>query len=128
MKVSSEILRRSVEVIASTDGLRMDPQDLVEDVFLLAYAFPDADDFKAAVAATVRSIGLVRAHAVTSSALKYEFSGWCSFHFQHRVAQGARADCRLVYRLVDGAVEVKGFGHRRIPQDLYARLSADRTE
>lgn len=128
MKVSPAVLRRGVEAIASTDGLRMDPDDLVEDVFLLAYAFPNADDFKAAVAATVRSIGLVRAHAVTSSTLKYEFSGWNSFHFQHRVAQGARADCRLVYRLVDDGVEVKGFGHRRIPRDLYARLSDDRTE
>ena len=60
--------------------------------------------------------------------MKYEFEDWQSYHYQHRVGQRAKALCRIVFRKTENGIEVKGFGHRRIPEDLYQRLSRGRTE
>lgn len=127
MAVSDEVLLKAAEAIASVDGLSMDPDFLVEDVFLLAYAFPDEQEFKAAVASTCKALSLIIQDRVSVSSLKYGLKSWHSYHYQHCVAQGARADCRLIYKFTDEGIEVKGFGHRRIPEDIYFRLVAGRT-
>lgn len=121
-------LRQAALSIASIEGLRMDPDALLEDVYLLAYAFPDQDDFMVAVASTARAIGNLRAGRVTPAQLKYGFEGWSSFRYQHHIEQGSRADCRIVFRRIDEDIEVKGFGHRRIPKDLYLRLADSRKD
>ena len=126
MAVSDESLKSAAVAIAAAPGLSMDPDHLVEDVFLLSYAFGDQVEFEAAVAATVRAIGLLVGHRVTTSPLKYSFEGWRSFHYQHRVSQGGRADCRIVFRETEGGIEVKGFGHRNVPKDLYERMEDTR--
>lgn len=126
MAVSDEALRQAAEAIAAADGLAMDPEHLVEDTFLLAYAFEDESEFKAAVANTCRAIAFLVSGQVTPSSLKYEFEDWHSYHYQHRIGQGEKADCRIIFRPTDEGIEVKGFGHRRIPEDLYRRLSKGR--
>ncbi|WP_165172039.1 hypothetical protein [Adlercreutzia sp. ZJ242] len=60
--------------------------------------------------------------------MKHELGQWLSCHYQHRVVQGAKADCRIIYRTTEDGIEVKGFGHRRIPEDFYRRMSAGRVE
>ena len=37
--------------------------------------------------------------------------------------QGAQADMRIVYRTIESGIEVKGFGHRWVPADVYKRIS-----
>lgn len=123
MKISRGLIAQAVESIAEVEGVLMSPESLVEDVFLLAYAFPEEADFKAACASTCRALNNLVAGKVTPSALKYDFEGWSSYHYQPRVGQGVRATCRIVYKTVEGGIRVKGFGHRRIPQDFYERMS-----
>ncbi|NGM17946.1 hypothetical protein GMI70_08090 [Eggerthellaceae bacterium zg-893] len=126
MAVSESLIVEAVDAIADVEGLAMDPNHLVEDVYLLAFAFPQDDDFKAAVASTCRAFSQIVEGRVTTSSLKYDFAGWRSYHYQPRVGQGSKAVCRIVFRPTQSGIEVKGFGHRRIPKDLYKRLSAGR--
>ena len=126
MAISDELFQEAVRAVARVEGLAMDENDLVEDVFLLAYAFPEEEDFKAAVASTCRAMAFLVEGRVKSGDLKYEFEGWHSYHYQHRVGQGVRALCRIMFKEADGGIEVKGFGHRRIPNDFYGRMSAGR--
>ena len=126
MAISDAALKAAALSIAAVPDLSMDPDHLVEDVFLLSSAFGEQDEFEAAVAATIRAIGLFAGCRVTSSSLKYSFEGWRSFHYQHRVSQGGRADCRIVFKETKAGIEVKGFGHRSVPKDLYARMAETR--
>lgn len=126
MPISDEAVLEAAMAIASVPGLEMDPDDLLEDAFLLARSFPEEDEFMAAAAATVRAIGSIAGRRVTSSRLKYAFEGWLSYHYQHRVSQGGSADCRVVFRETERGVEVKAFGHRRVPADIYERMAASR--
>ncbi|MBQ9042577.1 MAG: hypothetical protein IJ111_07150 [Eggerthellaceae bacterium] len=121
----SRILDGALE-IASTPGLEMEPNGLLEDTYLLAAAFPEEDEFMAACASTVRAIGNLVSRRVSSAQLKYALEGWSSYHYQHRVSQGGRADCRIVFRETPAGIEVMGFGHRAIPEDLYARMASGR--
>lgn len=100
----------------------MNSDSLAQDVFLLSEAFPEEEDFEEAVASTVTALEQVIEGSVDTSPLKYDFAGWQSFHYQHKVEQGAKADCRIVFKRVDEGIEVRGFGHRRVPEDLYQRL------
>lgn len=126
MAVSDELVLEAALAIAAAPGLEMDPDGLLEDAYLLAFAFPDEAEFAAAAASTVRAIGDLSAGRVSSSRLKYALDGWSSFHYQHRVSQGARADCRIVFRETDGGIEVMGFGHRSVPKDFYSRMASGR--
>lgn len=104
----------------------MDRAVLVEDTVLLAKAFPEELDFMAACASTRQALEYIVAGKVSTSDLKYDFADWKSYHYQHRVGQGIKATCRIMYRPVDDGIEVKGFGHRRIPKDFYERMSTVR--
>ncbi len=126
MAVSRALIRQAVESISQVDGVYMNAASLVEDVFLLAYAFPEEDDFMAACASTVRAMKFLIEGKVIASDLKYDFQEWKSYHYQHRVGQGIRATCRIMHRVKDDGIEVKGFGHRRIPKDFYERMAAVR--
>lgn len=66
---------------------------------------PEDDDFEAAVANTCRALTALIAERVSASMLKYEFDTWSSYHYQPRVAQGARATCRIIFRGTEGSIE-----------------------
>ena len=101
----------------------MDPRALADDVLLLARSFPDEDEFCLAAANTRRALEQCARGTVTPSALERSLEGWLSYHYQHSVGQGAPADMRIVYRTTAGGIEVKGFGHRWVPADVYGRIS-----
>ncbi len=171
MAISKRLIRQAIESLSEIDGILTDPANLVEDAFLLAFAFPHDNDYLAACASTRRALERLAAREVDASSLKYEFEGWesyfllafafphdndylaaCastrralerlaarevdasslkyefegweSYHYQHRVGQGVKATCRIVYRRTPSGIEVKGFGHRRIPADFYERMAA----
>lgn len=127
MAISDELLQEAVRAVTRVEGLAMDENDLVEDVFLLAYAFPEEEDFKAAVASTCKAMAfLIGGGRVKSGDLKYEFEGWHFNRYLHRAEQGVRALCRIMFKESDGGIEVKGFGRRRIPNDFYGRMGAGR--
>lgn len=124
MPVSDGAVRDSVVAISRVEGVAMDPRALAEDAVALARALPDERDYRAAVASTCRALDQLAHGLVQSSALKYEHEGWLSYHYQHAVAQGARADMRIMYRMDGEVVVVRGFGHRDTPEDFYARMSS----
>lgn len=123
---NEEMINNAIDLLAEIDGLFMDPVSLAEDVLLLAASFPDEDEYAAAVLSTKRALQQIVAEEVTTAQLERNFSGWESYHYQHKRAQGAAADMRLVFRRGREGVQVQGFGHRNIPVDIYRRLSAMR--
>ncbi|PJM74860.1 hypothetical protein [Bifidobacterium simiarum] len=123
MAVSETLLSQAVAVIASVRGVQMDAGTLADDVVLLAYVWPDDQEFKQAVSSVRYALELLVADHVEGTALKYGLSGWYSYHFQHRRRQGARADMRVIYRRVPEGIQIKGFGSRHLPSDIYDRLA-----
>lgn len=124
MAVSGESVRDAVVAVSQVENVRMDPRALAEDALALSYAFSDEREYRVAVANTCRALDQLARGKVQSSALKYEHEGWLSYHYQHAVAQGARADMRIMYRMEGGKVAVRGFGHRDTPEDFYVRMSS----
>lgn len=124
--IGRSVLLDAIAMIAHVDGLGMNADDLVDDVTLMARAWPDETEFKHAVLAVCRAMDDLVAGRAEGAALKYELSEWRSFHFQHHRRQGARADTRIVYRRTGDGILVKGFGNRHEPQDIYRRMMAER--
>ena len=122
MAVDKELVRAAVARIAEIDGIEMSPEALVEDTVLLAVAWPEEDDFAAAVASTVRTLCLVVRDCVIPSHLDNELDGWLSYHCQLHRIQGCPSHLRVVYRRTERGVEIMGFGHRFKPTDIYRRL------
>lgn len=97
MAADYALLEQAIAIISSVRGLYMDPDALADDVILLAYVWPDEGEFKMAVARVHRALTQLVEGNVEGSPLKYGFSGWHSFHFQHRRGQQSRAGMRIVY-------------------------------
>lgn len=123
MAVSNALLEQAIAIIASVRGLHMDPDTLADDVILLAYVWPDEDEFKLAVTSVHRAMTQLVEGIAEGSELKYDFAGWHSLHFQHLRGQHSRADMRIVYQRVADGIRVKGFGNRHLPSDIYQRLA-----
>ncbi|PLS30688.1 hypothetical protein Uis1B_1515 [Bifidobacterium margollesii] len=123
MAVSEVLLSQAVAVIASVRGAWMDAGTLADDVILLAYVWPDDDEFKQAVSSVRRALTLLVSNHVEGAELKYGLAGWRSYHFQHHRCQGARADMSIIYRRVPEGIQIKGFGNRHLPSDIYERLA-----
>lgn len=123
-RIASDLLEQAVERIGSVSGVRMDAISLAQDVLLLAYAWPDETEFRAAVDSVCDALTNLVAHKVEGTELKHQFTGWRSFHFQHHRFNGARADARVIYRWDGENLTVRGFGGRHLPSDIYQRLSS----
>ncbi|OZG60537.1 hypothetical protein BLEM_1838 [Bifidobacterium lemurum] len=123
MNVTNDMLDKAVRAISAIPAVEMDGASLARDVVLLAYAWPDAEEFAAAVGGTCEALRALAEGRVEGSELKYQFEGWRSFHYQHRRFHKAKADARIVYRRVDAGIQVWGFGGRHVPSDIYRRLS-----
>lgn len=123
MAADYALLEQAIAIISSVRGLYMDPDALADDVILLAYVWPDEGEFKMAVARVHRTLTQLVEGNVEGSPLKHGFSGWRSFHFQHRRGQQSRAGMRIVYVPLDTGIRVKGFANRHLPSDIYQRLA-----
>ncbi len=123
MPVSEGALRDAIVAIAEVKNVLTDPRALAEDALALSHALPDEREYRAAIANTCRALEQLAYGKVQSSSLKYVHEGWLSYHYQHTVAQGARADMRIMYRLEGKKLKVRGFGHRDIPEDFYVRMA-----
>ncbi len=123
MQVDEAIVERAIDAIASEEMLKMDARDLAEDCLVLACAFPDASEYAAAIANTRKAVRDVAAGKVCDSGLRDLLEGWRCHHYQHARRRGQRADMRMIYRVENGEVMVRCFGHRFLPSDVYRRLS-----
>lgn len=126
MAISDETYREAIGRLSVIESVAFDPASLAEDIFLLGIAYSEEETFAMVVASTIRALRQIVSGRVTVSMLKYEFEGLSSYHFQAARAQGSPADMRIVFRREEGCVRVVGFGNRRIPSDIYQRLSSAR--
>ncbi|WP_418251929.1 hypothetical protein [Gordonibacter urolithinfaciens] len=104
MSISDKLLQEAIEAISRIDGLAVGENVLVEDVFLLAHAFFEEEDFKSAVASTCGAAFLAEGR-----------DGESEMRVRNRVDQGKRVLCCNTSKETNSRVEVKGFGHRGIP-------------
>ena len=126
MSINENDIFQTIDLLASIDGTIMDVNALAEDVYLLSEVFGDESDFKSAIHETVRALFQITNSEITPAKLKYSFENFNSYHFQHNRAQGNKADMRVVYKKTNLGIYVVGFGHRRLPTDVYERLAKDR--
>lgn len=124
--VSDATIVGAAHAVANVNGVQADARALLEDSYLLAMAFSDEQEYLSAMANTVRALGQVVAGTVSSSQLKYDHRGWLSYHYQHKVGQGARADMRIVFRREGAGIRLRAFGHRNLPKDFYERIAQTR--
>lgn len=123
MTISKDLIERAIVAVAAVPQVEMAPRRLAEDALLLAQAFTQEDDYLAAVTSTCRALRQLVVGAVTPADLRYDFAGWQSFHYQHKVGQGLRADMRVVFQKTGEGLRVLAFGHRNLPHDFYERLA-----
>ena len=126
MAVSDSAIDEAIELIAGVVDLKMDPDDLADDVVLMAISWPDEGEFMKAAASTERAMRQLVAGKVDASPLKHDLAGWFSYHYQHARAQGGRADMRIAFQPEGGGIRVRAFGHRDVPTDFYARVASQR--
>lgn len=114
----------AIRQIAGVPHVRFTASAIASDVTMFTRSFPDPQDFANAVASTVAVLRKLATrpsfHGVQLTRGLYP---WFNLHYQHVVANGQRADMRLIYmRTPDGMVHVLAFGHRHIPLDIYHRV------
>ncbi len=120
---STQQILAAIDVLASIEGILFDPKSLAEDVVGVAAAFPDKDDFEAAISATARTLGLIVEGRVDVSILSDDYEGWECCHYQARAMRGMKATMRIMFTRADDGVRVRGFGERRRPEDFYRRMA-----
>ena len=120
--IEIEQIKQAIREIAAIDGVEFDSDMLADDVLVLTYAFPDPAEYAAAIQATARALRLIVDERVSTGELVDDYSGWSSYHYQHRVVQSSKADMRIMFRRTGTAIQVRGFGHRRMPADFYRRM------
>lgn len=125
MAIDNALLKAAIVQVSGIAGISMAPELLVEDIALLAKVWPDEGDFAQAVASSVRALELAVRGRITPDALRDDLAGWFSYHYQLKRTQDIPADLRLVYRPIKSGIEVKGFGHRFRPADIYRRVMSD---
>lgn len=122
MAIQNELIEQAIDHIANIKGLEMDPAYLLDDVILIAFVFNDEDSFKKAITQVIHSLHLIIEKRSIGQALSGNLTGWFSFHFQSKRINKHPADLRCVYTDVEKAIQVRGFGHRHMPIDVYRRL------
>ena len=121
--IEVEQIKRSISLIAAIDRVEFDSEALADDALVLTYAFPEPEEYAAAIRATARALQLIVDSRVNAAQLHDDYNGWSSYHYQHRINQGSKADMRIMFRRKGDVVQVRGFGHRRMPADFYRRMS-----
>jgi hypothetical protein len=125
-QIDARLIDLAIDALSDIDRLYIDANYLVEDIYALAVSFSEPAEFQSAVANTVRALNMLIEQSVDVAALDYDLKGWQSYHYQSSVAQGKKADCRIIFKRRKECIEVKCFGHRRLPADIYKRMKQSR--
>ena len=105
------------------DALAFNPTDLFMDLLEMATAFPDPVQHRLALTETLHQLSVI-AHKQLGQPMVGTLAGWRRHAYQSdRKSRGVHADLRIVYRVNgNGQLQLLGLGHRRIPDDVYAKL------
>lgn len=113
-------IQGAIAAVAAVDGLSMEPAALVSDLLDMARVY--GDSFEEAVSSLCGALDDVVNGRVSTSTMKYDYADYRSYHFQSHVEQGQPADMRVLFKAVDGGIEVLAFGNRHVPADFYLRF------
>lgn len=92
------------------------------NIVLVAYVFDDEILFMTAITQIKNAIHQIVKTRIIGQALVGNLSDWMSFHFQSQRAQKHPSDLRIVYKDTGTDINIRGFGHRHLPSDVYRRL------
>lgn len=120
--LSEQDYTKAIDKIAAIPCVTMNPAHLAYDVYLMGFAFPEKNAFEEAITRTAIILLKLVNGEIVATMLKRELHGWYSYHYQPSIGQGEKALCRVIFRFRDGGLDVLGFGHRFIPEDVYVRL------
>jgi len=123
MAISDILIEEAIDIIADIQGIKMNQDELVDDVILVAFVFDEESKFKLAINQITNSIHQIISQRNVGQALVNNYEGWMSFHFQSQRVNGHPADLRVVYQDIITAIRVRGFGHRHLPTNIYTRLN-----
>jgi len=97
-----------------------DPTHVAEDIASLRRVFVGDAEFVAALAAVAHELQVaVRRPQTHGKQVHHALTGWRRCAFQSKRVPKAAADLRLVFRPKNGRIELRAFGHRRIPDSVY---------
>lgn len=122
MTISDNLIQNAILQISQIEGIEINPDELVDDIVLLAFAFPKDDDFILATAQVANHLNLLVQNRIKGTDLRQNYDGWKSCHFQSAKKNGHEADLRIVYQDIPPLKRIRGFGHRKIPESVYKRL------
>lgn len=120
--ISEDMLRHAIDVIGRTEGIQMDVDSLIDDVFILSNIYSTEQTFILAVNQIHHSLKQIVKTRTIGTELFGNLSNWRSFHFQSRRVNKQSADLRIVYQDTGDFIQVRGFGNRHLPQDFYQRI------
>lgn len=104
------------------DHWLINAHDVKEDLDALRAAYPDPEQHWRAIQAIVHQMQVIPRRG-PGKEMHGNYLGWTRRAFESHRQSGEPADLRIVYRVLgDGKVELLGFGHRHLPEDLYRRL------
>lgn len=122
MAISNQLLQNAINIIASVNGIQMDPNALVDDVVLVALVYDDPQVFQTAITNITNALNLIVQRRNIGTPLTGNLSGWISYHFQSQRNQKHPADLRIAYQDLGTSIQVRGFGNRHLPNDFYKKL------
>ncbi|WP_053958048.1 hypothetical protein [Sulfobacillus thermosulfidooxidans] len=120
--ISNAALAAWIQRIAAIPGIEMDPNALVDDVVLMAMAFPEEKRWHTAMIHVEEALVFIVQRRDIGQNLRDHLSGWKSYHFQSQHTRKHPADLRIVYQDTGQTIRVRGFGHRWLPDNVYQRL------
>ena len=98
------------------------PENVEDDIQSLRVAYSDDDHFCQALTAIGHEIIVaLRDPQQYGKALGHAYEGWRRSKFQSEKESKREADLRLIFRATSGGIEVRAFGHRRLPNTVYFR-------
>lgn len=116
------MLRHAIDVIGRTEGIQMDVDSLIDDLFILSNIYSTEQTFILAVNQIHHSLKQIEKTRTICTELFGNLSNWRSFHFQSRRVNKQSADLRIVYQDTGDFIQVRGFGNRHLPHDFYKRI------
>ncbi len=120
--ISRELMVAAINDIAAIKNIEMDPKHLALDVYAIAQAFSDEEEFKEVIVSIIIAIKDVFKDGDIGDDLKYRLEGFKSYHFSSPYPKiPGDEDMRVVYPAYKSTI-ILAFGHRYIPFKFYERL------
>ncbi|MBP1970328.1 hypothetical protein J2Z83_002446 [Virgibacillus natechei] len=122
MTIDNNLIEQAIDAITEIEGIKTDPNAMLDDIVLVAYVFDNELLFMTAIAQIKKAMLQIVKTRDIGQPLVGNLSSWMSFHFQSQRTQKHPADLRIIYHDTGDFIRIRGFGHRHLPSDVYQKL------